>query len=65
MDDIIRSREGALIVIGDPNELFVPLLGGIRLDVPFTGQLLYRAGEDGRRNHRQSVGSCSPTRTCS
>jgi len=28
MDDIIRSRDGALIVIGDRTELLVPLLGG-------------------------------------
>jgi diadenylate cyclase len=41
MDDIIRSREGALIVVGDPNELSFLFSGGIRLDVPFTGQLLY------------------------
>ena len=41
MDDIIRSRGGALIVIGDPNELSFLFSGGIRLDVPFTGQLLY------------------------
>jgi diadenylate cyclase len=41
MDDIIRSREGGLIVIGDPNELSFLFSGGIRLDVPFTGQLLY------------------------
>ena len=41
MDDIIRSREGALIVIGDPSELSFLFSGGIRLDVPFTGQLLY------------------------
>ena len=41
MDDIIRSREGALIVIGEPSELSFLFSGGIRLDVPFTGQLLY------------------------
>jgi diadenylate cyclase len=41
IDDIIRSREGALIVIGDPGELSFLFSGGIRLDVPFTGQLLY------------------------
>jgi diadenylate cyclase len=41
MDDIIRSRGGALIVIGDPGELSFLFSGGIRLDVPFTGQLLY------------------------
>src|SRR6187401_922660 len=41
IDDIIRSREGALIVIGGPNELAFLLSGGIKLDVPFTPQLLY------------------------
>jgi diadenylate cyclase len=41
IDDIIRSREGALIVIGDPDELKFLYSGGIRLDQPFTPQLLY------------------------
>jgi diadenylate cyclase len=41
IDDIIRSREGALIVLGDPNELSFLFSGGIRLDQPFTPQLLY------------------------
>ena len=41
VDDVIRSREGALIVLGDPQELSFLYSGGIRLDVPFTGQLLY------------------------
>ena len=41
IDDIIRSHEGALIVIGDPNELAFMFSGGIRLDQPFTPQLLY------------------------
>src|SRR5919202_118757 len=41
IDDIIRSREGALIVIGDPAELDFLLSGGIRLEQPFTPQLLY------------------------
>src|ERR1043166_6878077 len=45
IDDIIRSREGALIVIGDPNELSFLYSGGIRLDVPFTGQLLYEVAK--------------------
>jgi diadenylate cyclase len=45
MDDIIRSREGALIVIGDPNELSFLFSGGIRLDVPFTSQLLYEVAK--------------------
>lgn len=41
IDDIIRSHEGALIVIGDPSELSFLYSGGIRLDQPFTPQLLY------------------------
>ena len=40
-DDIIRSSEGALIVIGEPNDLAFLISGGIRLDQPFTPQLLY------------------------
>ena len=45
IDDIIRSREGALIVIGDPNELSFLFSGGIRLDVPFTAQLIYEVAK--------------------
>ncbi|HEX3686203.1 MAG TPA: DNA integrity scanning diadenylate cyclase DisA [Gaiellaceae bacterium] len=41
IDDIIRSREGALVVIGEPNELAFLFSGGIKLEVPFTPQLLY------------------------
>src|SRR3989440_803809 len=41
IDDIIRSREGALIVIGEPSELAFLFSGGIRLEQPFTSQLLY------------------------
>jgi diadenylate cyclase len=41
IDDIIRSREGALIVVGDPNELSFLISGGMRLDQPFTSQFLY------------------------
>jgi diadenylate cyclase len=41
VDDVIRSREGALIVIGDPQELSFLYSGGIRLDAPFRPQLLY------------------------
>ena len=41
IDDIIRSREGALIVVGDPNELAFLFSGGMRLDQPFTSQFLY------------------------
>src|SRR5262245_51140044 len=41
IDDIIRANEGALIVIGEPTELSFLFSGGIRLDQPFTPQLLY------------------------
>jgi diadenylate cyclase len=41
IDDIIRSKEGALIVIGEPAELSFLFSGGLRLDHPFTPQLLY------------------------
>src|SRR3954462_8858283 len=41
IDDIIRSSEGALIVIGEPAELAFLFSGGIKLEVPFRPQLLY------------------------
>lgn len=41
IDDVIRSHEGALIVIGNPDELSFLYSGGMRLDMPFTPQLLY------------------------
>jgi diadenylate cyclase len=41
IDDIIRARSGALIVIGEPSELEFMYSGGMRLDQPFTPQLLY------------------------
>jgi diadenylate cyclase len=41
MEDIIRSHEGALIVIGDPEALAFLYSGGMRLDINFTAQQLY------------------------
>ena len=41
IDDVIRSREGALIVVGDPAELSFLYSGGMRLDQAFTPQFLY------------------------
>jgi diadenylate cyclase len=41
VDDVIRSHEGALIVVGEPDELSFLYSGGIRLDAPFRAQLLY------------------------
>src|SRR4051794_15961263 len=41
IDDIIRSHEGALIVIGDPEAISFLYSGGMRLDLAFTAQHLY------------------------
>jgi diadenylate cyclase len=41
IDDIIRARLGALIVIGEPTTLSFLFSGGMRLDLPFTSQHLY------------------------
>jgi diadenylate cyclase len=41
IDDIIRSRSGALIVIGELSELSFLFSGGIKLDQAFSYQLLY------------------------
>jgi diadenylate cyclase len=41
IDDIIRAQHGALIVIGEPSDLAFLFSGGMRLDLPFTSQLLY------------------------
>jgi diadenylate cyclase len=45
IDDIIRSHEGALIVIGDPDELSFLYSGGMKLDLPFTAQHLYEVAK--------------------
>src|SRR6201989_226254 len=47
IDDIIRSREGALIVIGEPNELAFLFSGGGKLGVPLTPPLLHELSEMG------------------
>jgi diadenylate cyclase len=41
IDDIIRSHEGALVVIGDPDALSFLYSGGMRLDLAFTAQHIY------------------------
>ncbi|MGZ4380894.1 MAG: DNA integrity scanning diadenylate cyclase DisA [Gaiellaceae bacterium] len=41
IDDIIRSHEGALIVVGHPDELAFMFSGGIKIGLPFTPQLLF------------------------
>jgi len=45
VDDIIRSHEGALIVLGDPQELAFLYSGGLKLDVPFRPQMLYEVAK--------------------
>src|SRR2546421_11198191 len=47
IDDIIRSREGALIVIGEPSELAFLFSGGIQLEQPFSSQPLYELSKMG------------------
>lgn len=41
IEDVIRSKEGALFVFGDPEALSFLYSGGMQLDLPFTPQLLY------------------------
>ena len=41
IDNIVHARTGGLIVIGEPDEMSFLFSGGIRLDHPFTQQLLY------------------------
>jgi diadenylate cyclase len=45
IDDIIRSHEGALVVIGDPQALSFLYSGGMKLDLPFTSQQLYEVAK--------------------
>jgi diadenylate cyclase len=45
IDDIIRSHEGALIVIGDPHGLAFLYSGGMKLDLPFTAQHVYEVAK--------------------
>src|ERR1041384_2352182 len=47
IDDIIRSHEGALIVIGDPEALAFLYSGGMRLEITFTAQQLYELAQKG------------------
>ena len=42
LDNIVPARTGALICIGESEELGVPLSGGVKLDVDYTPALLYQ-----------------------
>ena len=59
VDDIIRSHEGALIVIGEPDELVVPLLRRHPPRRPVPAAADVRAGEDGRGDHRRHRGEAA------
>src|SRR6266508_1974314 len=45
IEDIIRSHEGALIVLGDPEAHSFLYSGGMKLDLPFTAQHLYEVAK--------------------
>src|ERR671937_86780 len=45
LDNIIHARTGALICIGDPDELSFLYSGGIRLEVDYTPALLYQVAK--------------------
>ncbi len=45
LDNVIHASTGALIVIGDPEELSFMFSGGLKLDVEYTPQLLYQVAK--------------------
>jgi diadenylate cyclase len=45
IDNIVHSRSGGLIVIGDPEEVSFLFSGGINLDVDYTPALLYQVAK--------------------
>jgi diadenylate cyclase len=45
IDNIVHSRTGGLIVIGDPEDISFLFSGGIRLDVDYTPALLYQVAK--------------------
>ena len=65
IDNIVYSRTGGLIVIGEPEEISFLFSGGIKLDVDYTPALLYQVAKmDGaiildRRAPRGSPGRTS------
>ncbi len=60
IDDIIRSHEGALIVVGAPDELAFMFSGGIKIGLPFTPQLLFELAKmDGAIIVTEDIGRLS------
>jgi len=45
IDNIVHSRSGGLIVIGEPDDISFLFSGGIRLDVDYTPALLYQVAK--------------------
>ncbi len=45
VDNVIHASTGALIVIGDPDELSYLFSGGLKLDVEYSPQLLYQVAK--------------------
>src|SRR5688500_16006923 len=45
IDNIVYSRTGGLIVIGEPEEISFMFSGGIKLDVEYTPALLYQVAK--------------------
>jgi diadenylate cyclase len=45
IDNILHARTGALIIIGDPDELAFLFSGGIKLEIDYTPALLYQVAK--------------------
>ena len=45
IDNIVHSRTGGLIVVGDPEDISFLLSGGIKLDVDYTPAMLYQVAK--------------------
>src|SRR5438045_1584157 len=45
LDNILNARTGALLAIGDPDELAFLFSGGIKLDIDYTPALLYQVAK--------------------
>ena len=65
IDDIIRSHEGALIVIGDPEALSFLYSGGMRLDINFTASSSTSWRRWTARSSSRTTSRSSRTRTSS
>src|SRR5215204_2034310 len=45
LDNIVHSRTGGLIVVGDPGDISHLLSGGIKLDIDYTPAMLYQVAK--------------------